>query len=149
MIQTIRDRQPAYNLINNNCQTYALQLLDAIKVAKHKQFGTTLAVYQRLVGPGNIMDLFAPGQADAPPPPPPEDDSVSVAQQVMHENTTQLDTHEEMKKHKDWKWRRKDAGHGEHEQPEEAEEAEVQEEQEEQEGKADRKKGIFSRFSRK
>ncbi|KAF9878281.1 cytochrome P450 [Colletotrichum karsti] len=59
VIQNIRERQPAYNLITNNCQTYALQLLDAIKVDGQKDFGTTLAVYHRLTGHGKVMDLFA------------------------------------------------------------------------------------------
>ncbi|KAI8271045.1 hypothetical protein K4K58_004047 [Colletotrichum sp. SAR11_239] len=59
VIQSIRERQPTYNLITNNCQTYALELLDAIKVDGHKDFGTTLAVYERLTGHGKVMDLFA------------------------------------------------------------------------------------------
>ncbi|TDZ53804.1 hypothetical protein CTRI78_v006749 [Colletotrichum trifolii] len=71
VIQSIRERQPAYNLITNNCQTYALQLLDAIKVDGHKDFGTTLAVYERLTGSGKVMDLFAgpqqPAAIGAPP----------------------------------------------------------------------------------
>ncbi|KAF6785966.1 hypothetical protein CSOJ01_15495 [Colletotrichum sojae] len=58
VIQSIRERQPVYNLITNNCQTYALELLDAIKVDGHKDFGTTLAVYERLTGSGKVMDLF-------------------------------------------------------------------------------------------
>ncbi|KAG5982576.1 hypothetical protein E4U55_001723 [Claviceps digitariae] len=99
VIQSIRERQPAYNLITNNCQTYALQLLDAIKVGSKKEFGTTLAVYERLKGPGKVKDLFvdAPG-AEARP----EDGdtlqegTVSFASQVMHDNTTQLDAKEEM-----------------------------------------------------
>ncbi|KAK7226885.1 hypothetical protein V2G26_014888 [Clonostachys chloroleuca] len=60
VIQTIRDERPAYNLITNNCQTFALRLLDAIKVEGQKEFGTTLAVYERLLGPGKIKDLFDP-----------------------------------------------------------------------------------------
>ncbi|KAL0934467.1 uncharacterized protein CTRU02_211266 [Colletotrichum truncatum] len=62
VIQSIRERQPAYNLITNNCQTYALELLDAIKVDGQKDFGTTLAVYERLTGSGKVMDLFAEPQ---------------------------------------------------------------------------------------
>ncbi|KAH7312698.1 hypothetical protein B0I35DRAFT_411388 [Stachybotrys elegans] len=99
VIQDIRDKQPAYNLITNNCQTYALQLLDAIKVDGHKQFGTTLAVYERLVGPGKVVDLFpdthvSPQEGGEARPTQPSD-TVSVAQHVMDENTTKLDTEED------------------------------------------------------
>ena len=58
VIQNIRDSRPGYNLISNNCQTYVLQLLDAIQVSDVKEFGTTLAVYDRLFGSGKVADLF-------------------------------------------------------------------------------------------
>jgi hypothetical protein len=58
VIQQIRSTRPGYNLISNNCQTYVLQLLDAIRVSQVKEFGTTLAVYQRLFGTGKVSDLF-------------------------------------------------------------------------------------------
>jgi hypothetical protein len=58
VIQQIRSTRPRYNLISNNCQTYVLQLLDAIRVSQVKEFGTTLAVYQRLFGTGKVSDLF-------------------------------------------------------------------------------------------
>lgn len=125
MIQSVRDKQPVYNLITNNCQTYALQLLDAIKVGGHNQFGTTLAVYERLVGSGKVIDLFPKmeGQEHEEAPPAAQDgqDTVSLAQQVMNDNTTQLDTHDEQAK------------------------------QNEERGKKEKKekKGIFSRFTRK
>lgn len=93
VIQSIRERQPAYNLITNNCQTYALQLLDAIKVGAQKEFGTTLAVYERLKGPGNVKDLFVDSQSLEARL---EEGTVSFANQVMHDNTTQLDAKEEM-----------------------------------------------------
>lgn len=101
VIQSIRERQPAYNLITNNCQTYALQLLDAIKVGEKKEFGTTLAVYERLKGPGKVKDLFV--EIEGPGARPEDGDSlqegtVSFANQVMHENTTQLDAKEEMER---------------------------------------------------
>ncbi|KAF4433279.1 hypothetical protein CFRS1_v010495 [Colletotrichum fructicola] len=166
VIQSIRERQPTYNLITNNCQTYALELLDAIKVDGHKDFGTTLAVYERLTGHGKVMDLFAtpeqqqqqqlaaiqgppsqlalpappsqpttPQYGTPPPGPPPgmhnhpaygpitpppgshpyipgspppsisytpgatNAGTVSYAQQLMHDNTTQLNTEEQAKKH--------------------------------------------------
>ncbi|KAG6034974.1 hypothetical protein E4U41_006290 [Claviceps citrina] len=101
VIQSIRERQPAYNLITNNCQTYALQLLDAIKVGSKKEFGTTLAVYERLKGHGSVGDLFVETQG---PEARPEDGNslhegtVSLANQVMQENTTQLDAKEELER---------------------------------------------------
>ncbi|OAQ58365.1 hypothetical protein VFPPC_10877 [Pochonia chlamydosporia 170] len=101
VIAMIREKQPGYNLITNNCQTYALQLLDAIKVGAKKEFGTTLAVYERIIGPGKIKDLFADGRLVTGPPvegEPAQESTVSVAQQVMNENTTQLDAEEQMKK---------------------------------------------------
>jgi hypothetical protein len=58
VIQQIRNTRPGYNLISNNCQTYVLQLLDAVRVSQVKEFGTTLAVYQRLFGTGKVSDLF-------------------------------------------------------------------------------------------
>ncbi|KDN65769.1 hypothetical protein CSUB01_05829 [Colletotrichum sublineola] len=58
VIQSIRSRQPVYNLISNNCQTYVLELLDAVKVDGQKDFGTTLAVYERLFSSGKVIDLF-------------------------------------------------------------------------------------------
>lgn len=70
VIQQIRGVRPGYNLLSNNCQTYVLQLLDAIRVSQVKEFGTTLAVYQRLFGAGKVADLFVDGdgnvQADIP-----------------------------------------------------------------------------------
>ncbi|KAH7134142.1 hypothetical protein EDB81DRAFT_803293 [Dactylonectria macrodidyma] len=98
VIQSIREKQPGYNLITNNCQTYALQLLDAIKVGVRKEFGTTLAVYERLTGSGKVLDLFAKQDAmdGADGQHPPGENTVSVAQQVMNDNTTQLDAHEQM-----------------------------------------------------
>lgn len=76
VIQHIRASRPGYNLISNNCQTYVLQLLDAIQVSQHKEFGTTLAVYERLFGSGKVADLFPenettmhePGQVGFSPP---------------------------------------------------------------------------------
>lgn len=107
MIQSIREKQPAYNLITNNCQTYALQLLDAIKASGDKEFGTTLAIYERILGPGKVADLFnqtdsmgEQGQAN----------TVSFAQQVMHDNTNQLDTQDELDKKNAKKGKKGDKG---------------------------------------
>lgn len=103
MIQTIRETQPVYNLITNNCQTYALQLLDAIKAVGVDEFATTLAIYERIVGPGRVADLFVTGSDDELAQdhafaPPGRQDTVSFAQQVMVDNTAQLDTKEELNK---------------------------------------------------
>jgi hypothetical protein len=107
VIENIRKERPAYNLITNNCQTYALQLIDAIKAGEGQDFGTTLAIYKRLVGPGKVADLFAEHQADEPEMPadasqmahpPGQQDTVKLAQQVMDENTAQLDTQSELDK---------------------------------------------------
>ncbi|KAL1612586.1 hypothetical protein SLS60_000815 [Paraconiothyrium brasiliense] len=76
VIQHIRTTRPGYNLISNNCQTYVLQLLDTIQVSQDKEFGTTLAVYERLFGSGKVADLFPesdptmqePGQPGFSPP---------------------------------------------------------------------------------
>jgi hypothetical protein len=105
VIQTIREKQPAYNLITNNCQTYALQLLDAIKANGDNEFGTTLAIYERILGPGKVADLFVTDTEDEAGQehafaPPGRQDTVVFAQQVMNDNTTQLDTEEELKKTK-------------------------------------------------
>ncbi|KAK5994279.1 hypothetical protein PT974_04751 [Cladobotryum mycophilum] len=101
VIQSIRERRPAYNLITNNCQTYVLQLLDAIKVGINKEFATTAAVYDRLLGQGRVMDLFSKTEAlpEGQPGGPEGDNAVSLAAQVMNDNTNQLDTEEELKKH--------------------------------------------------
>ncbi|KAF2029911.1 hypothetical protein EK21DRAFT_89334 [Setomelanomma holmii] len=67
VIQQIRSTRPGYNLISNNCQTYVLQLLDAIRVSQIKEFGTTLAVYDRLFGTGKVSDLFVDGDGNLQP----------------------------------------------------------------------------------
>jgi len=89
----MRAKQAAYNLISNNCQTFALQLLDSIHIGAHKKFGTSFAVYQRALGPGAILDLF-PDKAEeeaveqeAPDPA----QAVQHAQKVMDDNTTTLE----------------------------------------------------------
>jgi len=96
VIESIREAQPAYNLISNNCQTYALQLLDAIDVSVEKEFGTTRAVFERMFGRGKVIDLFS--DTEAPPthekPATPaklaRTDTISMAQQVMKANTDRL-----------------------------------------------------------
>jgi hypothetical protein len=96
-IHNMREKRPGYNLINNNCQNFAVTMLDAIKIGAHKEFATTFAIYQRATGVGKIKDLFA----EAPEKTADEEDmpglqhqdTVQVAQQVMEENTTTLDAH--------------------------------------------------------
>ncbi|KAM5343401.1 hypothetical protein ACJ41O_011938 [Fusarium nematophilum] len=152
VIQSIRGRQPAYNLITNNCQTYALQLLDAIKVGAKKEFATTLAVYETLLGPGKVMDLFSPDQLQGQPgegePHAGGPDTVSFAQQVMHENTTQLKPEEELKKHErgiDIKKGKKSKKDKKEEEKEKEEDEETEETEEG--GEKKKKKSMFARIS--
>jgi hypothetical protein len=96
VIYNMRSKKPAYNLISNNCQNFALLLLDAIQVGGHKEFATSFAVYQRATGAGRIGDLFAetlPEDIDQKPADPDHQNAVHFAQQVMEENTTKLDNH--------------------------------------------------------
>jgi hypothetical protein len=89
----MREKHAAYNLISNNCQTFALQMLDTIHIGGHKAFATSLAVYQRAVGPGAVLDLFPEKPADGEGAEETQDPAQAVqhAQQVMDENTTQLE----------------------------------------------------------
>ncbi|KAK1759082.1 hypothetical protein QBC47DRAFT_371040 [Echria macrotheca] len=59
VIYNMRAKRPGYNLISNNCQTFALALLDAIQVGSSREIATSYAVYRKAVGPGSIADLFA------------------------------------------------------------------------------------------
>lgn len=95
----MREKHPGYNLISNNCQQYALALLNHIQLGQHVEFATSFAVYRAAVGPGTIEDLFK-NQANELPPPEQEANMerppghvVEHAQQVMDDNTTQLDEH--------------------------------------------------------
>ncbi|KAL1406884.1 hypothetical protein Q8F55_006293 [Vanrija albida] len=97
VIATMRAERPLYNLISNNCQTYALQLLDAIKAGGGHRFPTTLAVWDQLVGPGKVEDLFNPNHLPELPPAR-DDDEVTAAQHIMDAETTQLDSHEQQAK---------------------------------------------------
>src|SRR5690606_1482728 len=65
VIHSMRQKKRAYNLISNNCQHFALLMLDAIQLgsAERTEFATTLAVVQAAAGSGKIRDLFA----DKPP----------------------------------------------------------------------------------
>lgn len=98
VIFNMREKRPAYNLINNNCQNFAMNLLDKIRVGQHRQFATSYAVYQRAIGAGAIKDLFVEQHPDEHPddaikPELEHHDTLEVAHQVMDENTTKLDNH--------------------------------------------------------
>jgi len=105
VIYNMRTKRPAYNLIENNCQTFAVALLDSIKVGTHREFATSFAVWQRAIGKGTIADLFKNKAPEELPedkldnPDHPEmpklthQNTVQVAEQVMEDNTTKLDNH--------------------------------------------------------
>lgn len=100
MIFKMREVNPAYNLISNNCQNFALMMVDAVQVGAkaHREFASTFAIYQRATGEGKISDLFVqdPGDENETVQPgvsPDGQNAVHVAQQVMDDNTTKLDHH--------------------------------------------------------
>jgi len=100
VIYNMRRIKAAYNLISNNCQNFAVAMLDAIHVGAHRQFATTFAIYQTATGSGSIKDLFA----DEPPedeeeegpegqPSQTHQQALQHAQHVMDQHTTKLDAH--------------------------------------------------------
>lgn len=101
VIHNMRELRPAYNIISNNCQNYAVSMLEAIQTGAHIQFATSFAVYQAATGDGTIKDLFIDrhpeeqqiGTGDAERPDIHRMNTVQQAQQVMEENTTKLDDH--------------------------------------------------------
>jgi hypothetical protein len=104
VIYHMRVKQPAYNIISNNCQNFALLMLDAIQIGAHREFATSFAIYQRATGEGKIRDLFVdtenPPEEDSEtgdkPPEPPEPRHrtiVQLALGLMEEHTTKLDNH--------------------------------------------------------
>lgn len=98
VIFNMREKRPAYNLINNNCQNFAMNLLDKIRIGQHREFATSFAVYQRAIGDGTIKDLFVDKHPDEDPneaikPELEHHNTIQVAYQVMDENTTKLDNH--------------------------------------------------------
>lgn len=101
-IHNMQEKQAAYNLISNNCQNFADNLLNAIQVGAHKQFATAFAVYQRATGHGDIKDLFKADTGEHPDEQPDSEASeaghqnvVHTAQQLMHDHTSKLDFHPE------------------------------------------------------
>ena len=99
VIFNMRARKAAYNLINNNCQNFAMNLLNTIQVGKHREFGTSFSVYQRVTGKGRIMDLFAPEEVAGDPNQSlaeghaEHDNVMQHAQEVINENTTSISVH--------------------------------------------------------
>jgi hypothetical protein len=87
----MRAKRPAYNLLDNNCQNFALNFLDKIQIGKHRDFATSFSVYQRAIGAGTIKDLFVDELPDDKPGTTSEDmalganhhNPVQTAQQVM------------------------------------------------------------------
>ena len=107
-IHQMREKRAAYNLISNNCQNFALNLLDAIQIGAHREFATSFAVYQRATGAGTIKDLFVDKHPEEQqqheaeeqetdelerPPRLQHSNTMQAAQQVMDEQTTKLDKH--------------------------------------------------------
>ena len=100
-IHNMREKRAAYNLISNNCQNFAVNLLSNIQTGAHQEFATSFAVYQRATGEGSINDLWtakpAEGEAESLKNDEEEktkakrQDTLNLAQQVMDENTTKLD----------------------------------------------------------
>jgi hypothetical protein len=101
VIHNMREKRPAYNVISNNCQNFALSLLDSIQIGAHMEFATSFAVYQRATGAGTIKDLFAnkhPEEQKIDPEMPGihRTDTVQSAQQVMDAHTTKIDNHKKL-----------------------------------------------------
>ena len=107
VIHNMRQKRPEYNIITNNCQNFAEQMLDAIQIGAHQQFATAFAVYQRATGKGTIKELFVDHhpeeqKTDVNVVAVPElegdhalhrVDTVQNAQAVMNQQTTKLDDH--------------------------------------------------------
>jgi len=97
----MREKRPTYNVISNNCQTFAVSLLDLIQIGAHMEFATSFAVYQRATGKGTIKDLFAnkhPEEQEISSEMPGirRTDTVRSAQQVMDAHTTKIDNHKKL-----------------------------------------------------
>lgn len=94
VIHNMRQKRPAYNLISNNCQNFAVNILDAIEIGAHREFATTFAVYQRATGRGAIKDLFSDNlDEQSEQEAPAHEATMQYAHQVMDQNTTKLDHH--------------------------------------------------------
>jgi len=93
VIFNMRAKRPGYNLISNNCQNFAVAMLEAIQVGAHRDFATSFAIYKRAIGPGRLADLFLDDVAVPETEQEPTDNIVQNAQHVMEEQTTTLDNH--------------------------------------------------------
>ncbi|KAG9240909.1 hypothetical protein BJ878DRAFT_483422 [Calycina marina] len=102
VIHNMRQIRPAYNLINNNCQNFAVKMLDACQIGAHREFASTFAIYQRATGAGTIKDLFVDSHpedqktdtdTDLERPGIHRMDTVQTAQIVMDEQTAKIDNH--------------------------------------------------------
>ena len=93
----MRQKKAAYNLISNNCQNFAVLLLEAIQAGARREFATTYAVYKAAVGEGTVAELFEvtpeEEEADAALMAAQGGGVVQQAAQVMVENTTKVDNH--------------------------------------------------------
>lgn len=102
-IHKMREKQAAYNLISNNCQNFATNLLDNIQIGAHREFATSFAVYQRATGDGTIVDLFVDKHPEDEKLKTDEDEkakpekqsSAQYAQQIMDEKTEVVDSRED------------------------------------------------------
>lgn len=100
-IHNMREKKKAYNLISNNCQNFAVNMLSNIQVGAHRDFATSFVVYQHVTGDEGIGDLWANKPAEEQADDLKQDeghetqekrqDNVNLAQQVMEEHTTKLD----------------------------------------------------------
>lgn len=101
----MRSQKAAYNLISNNCQNFAMLLLEAIQVGKHSGIATTKTVYETAFGPGKLAELF-PAADSGKLAEKPENPALAIAegeqehqsvmahaQQVMTDNTTSISVH--------------------------------------------------------
>ncbi|KAL1841698.1 hypothetical protein VTJ49DRAFT_6737 [Mycothermus thermophilus] len=117
VIEAMRAQRPGYHLISNNCQVFALRMLDAIEImgAARTEFATTLEVVQTARAPGRIKELFSPptspptspsprpssslslqqaqAQEEGPGKAEKENPIVALARRLMEEHTTKLDNH--------------------------------------------------------
>jgi len=99
-IYRMREKNKAYNLISNNCQNFALQMLDAVQMGKHLEFATAFAVYRTAVDgrSDKIAQLFRDEaqqlpiaeEVDAERPP---HHVLNHAQGLMEEHTAKVDDH--------------------------------------------------------
>ncbi len=94
-IHNMREKHKAYNLISNNCQNFACNLLDKIQLGAHHEFATAFSVYQRATGDGDVMELWPDKHPEEQQtldadeeamPKPHRQNTLQVAEQVMDES---------------------------------------------------------------